>query len=113
MVVAREIIAQSGDYTLAWDDLCLLIMRPELRIDLEIQESLYKFIERVKYLREADRDPEYGLLSLVYDFRHKKATVPHDKIYVLHGFVKTPEYNPSIKVDYLLTPKLLWQNFAE
>ena len=113
VAVAREIIVQCGDHTLAWDDLCLLLMRSEMRVNLEIQDELYRFVVRVKYLRETDIDPKYRLLSLVYDFRNKKATVPHDKIYALHGLIKTGEHSPTRKVNYSQTPKLLWQNFAK
>jgi flagellar biosynthesis protein FliQ len=113
VVVAREIILQCGDHTLPWDDLCLLLMRPEVRMNLDIQYGMYKFVERVQYLRDTNTDPKYGLLSLVYDFRHKKATVPHDKIYALNGLIKTPERTSAIQVDYSQTPKDLWRGFAK
>jgi Heterokaryon incompatibility protein (HET) len=113
VVVARDIIVQCGDHTIAWDGLTSLLTRPEVMADLEIKYGLYKFVERVKRLRDTSTDPKYGLLSLVHDFRHKKSTIPHDKIYALRGLIKTVQHTPTAQVDYSQTPKNLWQSFAK
>lgn len=113
VVVAQEVIMQCGDHTIAWDDISLSLLRPEVRTDLEIPYGVYTFVKRVNYLRKTRIDPKYGLLSLVYDFRHKRSTVPHDKIYALRGLIKTAEHTPTAQVDYSLKPQHLWQSFAK
>ena len=81
---------------------------------MNISYGIFKFIERDDYLKLHPGDPPLGLLSLVHDFRHRKATMAWDKLYAIQGLIRTTEHSLNIPISYeegFTTD--LWSDFSK
>lgn len=116
LVVAREVLVQCDLASLPWDSFVQLVdscaRMPWFR-DKGTFVDDYRALKHYRETRLQDMNPDYGLLSFVSAFRHKKASDPRDKIYAFLGLVLQHDSSlPTIPPDYKLSHTLLCHNFA-
>lgn len=110
----RNVIVQCRSHTINWDEMCRFIEREASYRDFDADEGRVAFVRRVQSLRSDDvEDPPYGLVSLTHDFRYSLATNDRDKLYALRGLVRSEEHTPQFAVDYSLSEKDVWSQFAK
>ena len=100
IALARQVTVQCREHTIDWENICKVAKDKKMQSNLGIPYEVNHFIDQITYLRNALSDPRYGMLSLTYSFRYRKASVAHDKVYALRGLLKTAEHAPKSSVDY-------------
>lgn len=116
LVVAREVLVQCDFVSLSWDSFVQLVDTSAAMPWFSDSDTFVDEYHALKHYRETrlqDINPDYGLLSFVYNFRHKKASDPRDKIYAFLGLVLPRERTAaSIQPNYTLSHTSLCHGFA-
>lgn len=113
VAVAQQVMVQCREHTIDWEDICKVIKNKKMQSYLRIPDAVHQFIDGLTYFQDTPYDPSYGLLSLTYKFRHRKATIAHDKVYALRGLIKTAAHAPKYDVDYTLPLADFWVTFTK
>lgn len=116
LVVASEVLVQCDFALLPWNNFVQLVdscvKMPWFR-DSGTFVDEYRALKHYRETKLQDTNPDYGLLSFVYAFRHKKASDPRDKIYAFLGLVLRRNQNAfAIPPDYKLSHTSLCHSFA-
>lgn len=138
VIVARQVTIQCGRQTLDWDDFCILADRASKkpfmskrqihieefhslmihRNDMKTQSKIPPSSRTIRSRRDSGLAQQaINILQLVYDFRARKATSPHDKIFALLGLAEMPS-DPRgssasfLTPDYRMQPSDLSLHFA-
>jgi hypothetical protein len=114
LVAAKMVTVQCSEHTVSWEVFCQVIddfiTEQQTSNDLPGLEE-YRTCRRLRDARLLRIPPKFGLLSLVYDFRRRKAKDPRDKLFALHGLLENSE--PAlITPDYSRGKDALFGEFA-
>ena len=118
VIEPKRVLLQSGEHTLKWEDLSELISKARggsLGLAELYGVEGFDALQRQRVLRSVSRDPK-NLSAIVFDFHHRRATDPRDKIFALLGLERYDGAHhdnlfPLVRIDYSKDPQLIAQEF--
>ena len=113
VAAGRHVTFQCRNLSLDWDDLRAVITCPKLQANSQIPEEVTRFVQQIELLRHDHPDGSYGLLSLVFEFRHSRATLAKDRVFALMGLIRSQENSLDITVDYGSKDLIVFCSFAK
>ncbi|KAM0441230.1 hypothetical protein ACHAPT_000537, partial [Fusarium lateritium] len=111
LALPPKVIVQCGKHRIPWTNFAQTIGLSYIDSNHSKEASRARSMAWTRFKYQSAVDHEYGLLSLVWEFRDSQVDDDRDKLYALLGLL--PEEEQSIKFDYFKHINQVYMDFVQ